>query len=251
MAGKNQEQEFRHPEAVAYLHSLTAEEAAKHPPLVRMHRGVVTHYWRDGGEVRCREVPAEELPGGRAPEMDVLLAAAEAEFGRLLPRLKAALRGDGVSDLDAIETSVRRGLFGCGAKAYAALFEALDAELPPPPCETCGKRMERHRRVAKTFHTRLGPVRVWRTYYICRPCGDGYFLLDRTLGLAGKNVTPGAESIYADAASSDSYEAASRKLRNLAGVKVPKATLRRRSPRIGQEKQTFEREDVAPETPSA
>ena len=201
MAVKNQEPEFRHPEAVEYLQSLTEAEAAKHPPLVREHDGVVTHYWREGGEVRCREGTADGVSGGTSPEMEALHAAADAEFGRLLPLLKAEF-GGGIPDLDAFETSIREGLLCCGAKAYAALLEAFDAKLPPPPCGTCGKRMERHRRVAKTFWTRFGPARVWRRYYICRPCGEGCFQLDRALGLEGTNVTPGAESIHAEAASS-------------------------------------------------
>ena len=45
----------------------------------------------------------------------------------------------------------------------------------------------------------------------------------------------GAEAIYADAASSDSYEEASRKLKNLVGVAVTKATLQRHGTRTGQE----------------
>ena len=251
MAVKKQEPEFRHPEAVAFLQSLTEAEAAKHPPLVRESGGTVTQYWREGGRVRCREVDADELSGPGASETEALLAAAEAEFGRLLPKLKAELAGGGVPDLDAFETSIRAGLLGRGAKAYAALLEALDAKLPAPCCGTCGRRKELHRRLAKTFQSRFGLLRVWRTYYICRPCGDGHFPLDRALGLEGKSATPGAESIYADAASSDSYEAAVRKLGNLAGVKVSKATLRRQCMRIGEEIQEFEREDVEPETPPA
>ena len=235
MAVKKQEPEFRHPEAVAFLQSLTEAEAAKHPPLVRESGGTVTQYWREGGRVRCREVDADELSGPGASETEALLAAAEAEFGRLLPKLKAELAGGGVPDLDAFETSIRAGLLGRGAKAYAALLEALDAKLPAPCCGTCGRRKELHRRLAKTFQSRFGLLRVWRTYYICRPCGDGHFPLDRALGLEGKSTTPGAESIYADAASSDSYEAAVRKLGNLAGVKVTKATLRRRCMRVGEE----------------
>ena len=116
---------------------------------------------------------------------------------------------------------------------------------------TCGRRKELHRRLAKTFQSRFGLLSVLRTYYVCRPCGDGHFPLDRALGLEGKSATPGAESIHADAASSDSYEAAVRKLGNLAGVKVTKATLRRHCVRIGEEVQAFEREDVEPEAPSA
>ena len=50
-------------------------------------------------------------------------------------------------------------------------------------------------RVAKTFHSRFGPLKVLRTYCICRPCGSGHFPLDRALGLEGKSATPGAESV--------------------------------------------------------
>ena len=195
MTGKNQDAEFRHPDTVAYLQSLTEEEAAKHPPIVRERGGAVTQYWREGGRVRCREVAADELSGPGASGTEALLAAAEAEFGRLLPKLEAELAGGGVPDLDAFETSIRAGLLGCGAKAYAALLEALDAKLPAPCCGTCGRRKELHRRVAKTFQSRFGLLSVLRTYYICRPCGGGHFPLDRALGLEGKSATPGKGSL--------------------------------------------------------
>ena len=104
---------------------------------------------------------------------------------------------------------------------------------------------------AKTFRTRLGPVRVERTCFRCRDCGGGFHQLDRTLGLEGRTVTPGAESLYADAASSDSYEEAGRKLKNLAGVDVPAATLQRHVAGIGEEMQAFEREDAEAEAPAS
>ena len=188
-------------------------EAAKHPPLVREHDGVITQYWRDGGEVRCREVEA-----GEEPEMEALLAAVESEFGRSLPRLRAELRGDGVPDLDALETSIREKMLECGAKACKALLEAYGAELPAPPCATCGERMEQSARAVKGFLSRLGLIDLERIQFHCRSCRVGLHPLDRALDLAGRNATPGAESICADTASSDSYEAASRKLKNLAGV---------------------------------
>ena len=72
-----------------------------------------------------------------------------------------------------------------------------------------------------------GAVRVERTHCRCRDCRCGFRQLDRTLGLEGKTVTTSAESLYADAASSDSYEEAGRKLKNLAGVEVPASTLQR------------------------
>ena len=48
MTVETRDSEFRHPEVVAFLRSLTDEEAAKHPPLVREHDGVATHCWREG-----------------------------------------------------------------------------------------------------------------------------------------------------------------------------------------------------------
>ena len=61
MTVETRDTEFRHPEAVAFLRSLTDEEAVTHPLLVRVHDDVATHYWRKGGRVCCREA-ARETP---------------------------------------------------------------------------------------------------------------------------------------------------------------------------------------------
>ena len=109
--------------------------------------------------------------------------------------------------------------------------------------------MDRHGRVGKTFGTRFGPVRVERHRFRCRECGGSHFPLDRALDLEGRTATPGAESLYADAASSDSCGQASRKLRNLAGVEVPTSTLQRHVAGLGEEMQAFERADAAASPP--
>ena len=143
---------------------------------------------------------------------------------------------------------------GGGAKRCAALLETVDAHLAGksrPSCPSCGRRMERRGRVGKTFGTRLGEVRVKRRYFYCRKCGVGSYPLDRALRLAGKRVTPGAEAVYADAVGSDSCGEANRKLWNLAGVTVSRATLQRHSVRIGEEMQAFEREDAEAASPAA
>ena len=140
-------------------------------------------------------------------------------------------------------------MLGSGARGCAALIEALDAELPAPPCPDCGRPMERHRRIGKTLPARLGKVEIKRTQFRCRRCGGVHVPLDRALGLEGRNATPGAESVLADAASSDSYAEASRKLGNLAGVRVPASTLQRHGARIGREVQEFERADAGERKP--
>ena len=213
---------------------------------IRERDGVFMRQRRVGRRVRCREVEASGVP---ASETGALHAAAEAEFGRSLPLLTAELLGDGVPDLDAIETMVRDGVPGGGA-----LLEAVDARLAgksPPSCPSCGRRMERRGRVGKTFGTRLGEARVRRRYFYCRKCGVGDYPLDRALRLAGKRVTPGAEAVYADADGSDSCGEARRKLRNLAGAAVSRATLQRHATRIGEEMQAFEREDAEAASPAA
>ena len=249
MAGKTKDSEFRHPNTAAHMQGLTDEEAAKHPPVVREAGGVFTEHWREGGRVRCREVGEPSRVG--APELGALLAAAEAAFGRSLPRMRAELRGGRVPDLDALETTVRDGMLGSGARGCAALLEALDAELPAPPCPDCGRRMERQGRIGKTLPARLGQAGIKRRHCRCRECGGGRFPLDRALGLEGKAAAPGAESVCADAAGSDSCAEASRKLGNLAGVRVPKSTLQRCGARIGQEMQEFERADAGKRKPPA
>ncbi len=135
-------------------------------------------------------------------------------------------------------------------RGYAALLEVLDADLvdeSPPFCPSSGRRMEQNGRIWKTLRTRLREVRVERTYFYCRACG-GHFPLEHALDLEGKRVTLGAESLYA--ASSDSYEEASRKVRNLVGVEVPKTTLLRHMAGVGEEIQAFEREDAEASPPA-
>ena len=250
MAIEAQDMEFRHPAAVAFLRSLTDEQAAKQPPLVLEHDGVAARYWREGGRVRYREVEASVGSSSGTGALHAFMRAVEAEFGRSLPRLEAELRAGGVPDLDAIEASIRDGLLDCGTALYAALLEALGAELPSPPCPDCGRRMERHSRAGKTFQARMGPIRIERSYCYCRECGAGFRQLDRTLGLEGRTATPGAESLYADVASSDIYGQASRKLKNLSGVEVSASTLQRHVVRIGGEIQAFERADAEASLPA-
>ena len=96
MAVKKQGPAFGLPEACV-LQSLTEADSAKHTPLVRKYDGVAAQYWHDGGRVRCCEFQVDEPTGVRTSETEELLAA-EAEFGRLLPKLKAELAGGGVPD---------------------------------------------------------------------------------------------------------------------------------------------------------
>ena len=100
--------------------------------------------------------------------------------------------------------------------------------------------MERNARIERTILTRLGKTRVERICFHCGKC-VGHCPFDRALNLEDKSVTSGAEAIYAETASSDGYEEASRKLKKLADVTVSKATLPRRSISFGGKMQVVGR----------
>ena len=252
MANCSEGSAFRHPDTVAYLRGLTDEEAAVHPPMFRRHGDGCIEYWLEGGEVRCREVAASSLPqpAGGPAVLETLLSAVRDRFGDLLPKL-AAEADRPVPDLDSIELAIRDGSHASGATALKAVLEELDGRLPTPVCGHCGKAMARHRRKGRSVVTRLGPVRIERICCRCRDCGGGHFPLDRVLGIEGESHSPGAASLMADVVGDSSYEDASSKLRNLAGVKIPPSTLHRQGNRIGEQIQRFERAVVEPGGPSS
>ena len=106
------------------------------------------------------------------------------------------------------------------------LFEQLDEALPPPECASCGKLMcRRQARKKKAWLTRLGRVEVERSYYYCRSRGNGFFPLDRALGLEGDTLTPGMLSVMAKTTPMMRFDAASRHITNLAGVNASSSSL--------------------------
>ena len=217
----------RHPDAVAYLESLTEDEAAVHPPVVRRHGEGFTRYWLEGGEVRSRDVVGDGAP-------EALLEAVSAEFGPPLPRLAADL-ASGAPDLDAVERALRDASLGGGGAALRLLLERLDGTLPAPECGACGGPMARHgtgRR--KAWLTRLGRVEVKRSYFRCGSCGGGCFPPGRALGLEGDTVTPGTASVIAGTVPFMGFGAARRTVANLAGLDASPGSPRRRSLALGE-----------------
>ena len=237
MSSDGKDPVFRHPDAAAYLKGLSGEEASVHPPLVRRHGDGFVQYWIEGGEVRCREA------GSGPSVLQSLLDSVRGNFGGLLPRLEREAGGP-APDLDSIERALRDGAHESGAAALKAVLEAVDARLPAPECDSCGRPMARQRTAGKVFLTRLGAVEIRRGCYRCRRCGRGHHPLDRALGIEGESFTPGAASIMADAVCDDGHEAASRKLGNLAGVSIPSGTLQRHVESIAGQVRRFDLEVV-------
>lgn len=248
--------QWRDPDAVEYLMGLPAEDAKLHPPVIRQREGGYTAYWRDGDKVSWREIAADELrefgqrPVAPSAGLDAFLADVRARFAELMPKLSKEAAQPG-ADIDSIERAFRDGCLSSGAVGLKAILETLDACLEAPECGHCGRRMVRHRRVAKTLTTRLGDIEVVRTRFHCRDCGNGFCLLDRMVGFEGDNYTPGAASMIAEAASVCGFAPAAKLLGNLAGVGVSASAFQRRAKRIGGLVERFEREVVEGEAPAA
>ena len=187
---------------------------------------------------------------GRPGALRALLESAARNFEWLLPKLAVEAAGPS-PDLDSVETAFPRRAARQRRGGPRGVSGEMDRELPTPNCESCGKAMLRHQRKAKRSATRLGGVEVERTYCHCRDCGGGRFPLDRALGIEGESLAPGAASIIADAVVDSSYEAAGRKLANLAGVSISASTPQRRARKIGEQLQRFEREAVEAGDPPA
>ena len=102
-------------DAVAYLHKLMP--GSDHPGVLCQKDGVTIHYWRDGSEIRWRQVPITEtadimwciIPWSEMhqPVSSVRAAgAAQLKLGEekeaLVPDMKAELSGPS-PDLDSVE----------------------------------------------------------------------------------------------------------------------------------------------------
>ncbi|HEY6844665.1 MAG TPA: hypothetical protein VI320_03935, partial [Terracidiphilus sp.] len=80
--------------------------------------------------------------------------------------------------------AVRRQALGLAARALEQRLNADTSDYAGPelPC-SCGGPAKYHGRHEKTFESVLGPLRLGRAYYHCKPCQSGFCPRDRALGL--------------------------------------------------------------------
>ena len=165
---------------------------------VNVRKGIGIRQWRSGLWVWTARVPrfilvnlsnatgctsttagtvavmlGKEFAALRAGFDEVFLSIAGVSQASNIDCLEAALSVPG-PDLDAVETVLRDNAMAASADAYRTLLQAKDDALDPLPCPTCGGVMKR----PKTFTTRLGKMRVDRSYCRCSGCGKGLYPLD-------------------------------------------------------------------------
>ena len=80
---------------------------------------------------------------------------------------------------------VRQELTGSLTEALLEQCYRPEQEQRSAPCPQCGRLVAARAVVSRTLETLVGRVEVDRPYFYCVPCGQGFFPLDATLGLAG------------------------------------------------------------------
>ena len=142
------------------------------------------------------------------------------------------------------ETDLRDGLLEGAAQGLSAVLSELDGELEAPSCERCASRM--HRRGTRSLSplSLLGRLELRRGYWTCGCSKGGVHLLDRALGIAGRNgvrLTPAALRALAEEGSEKSFAKAAKGLGRQAGVAATAKRAERAAKQAGREIAAWDR----------
>lgn len=145
--------------------------------------------------------------------------------------------------------AVRRKVMWVAARAveHRVNTDTSDHAGPRLPCE-CGGQARYAGRRGKNFNSVLGSVRLERAYYHCEPCGAGLCPRDRTLGLEGGSLSPGALRMVGLVGGMVSFEEGHKLLHELAGLDVLTKHVERAAEALGHEIAEDEKNRVEPPT---
>lgn len=101
--------------------------------------------------------------------------------------------------LSDIEKVTRRLVQEVGRRAIAMTVESVEKPHPEPEahCASCGQSMPYVRRRPAQLRTLFGQMQVKRAYYLCSACHQGYFPLDKQLGLRPNALSAELERLSA------------------------------------------------------
>jgi len=153
---------------------------------------------------------------------------------RLLTRIFAERRSRGRTDLEAIESALRRVLHEAGS---AALSELLRCQTPTAeqhrlPCP-CGHHAQYQGLRSKAVLTVVGRARVSRPYYLCARCHQGQFPADAELDIVDTEVSPGVRRMLALVGSAAPFDHGREQMQVLAGLEVTTKAVERTAEAIG------------------
>jgi hypothetical protein len=168
------------------------------------------------------------------------------EVNQLLSRIFAE-RGNnkGLTDLEAVENSLRVVLHQAGA---AALSELLQFDAPAPdqrqlPCP-CGHHAQYQELRSKPMLTVVGPVRVSRPYYLCSQCHQGQFPADVELDIKDTELSPGVRRMQALVGQDAPFDRGREEMKVLAGLEVTAKSVERTAEAIGEDIARRERKEM-------
>ena len=142
------------------------------------------------------------------------------------------LRQSGHLDLEAVETATRAALHRAGAAALTALLEPHSAAQPEVPCP-CGQSAKCRELRPKQILTVVGPVEVWRPYYLCPHCHQGQSPKDAELDVEATECSPGVRRMMALVGSQSAFDCGRQQLELLAGLAVTTKAVERHAEGIG------------------
>ena len=132
---------------------------------------------------------------------------------------------------------------GAAALAQLLRFEPPDSDHLTIPC-SCGGAARFKELRAKTFVSVLGPVQIERPYYHCAHCSTGQHPVDRELGIAGLESSPGVRRMEALVGSEMPFAPAREPMKVLAGLEVPAKAIERAAEHIGAEIASRDQQEI-------
>ena len=154
-------------------------------------------------------------------------------------------RQSGRLDLEAAEMAVRSVMHQAGAAVLTKLLR-----FPPPasdqriiPCP-CGRQAHYRELRSKPVLTAVGPVEVWRPYYLCPHCHKGQFPADVELDIENTESSPGVRRMEAVVGQEAAFDHGRRQMKQLADLDVTTKAVERTAEAIGQDIAARERQEM-------
>ena len=167
------------------------------------------------------------------------------EVNQLLCRIFAQRRPEGRTDLEAVETALRTGLYQAGASGLSELlpYDALPADQRRLPC-SCGQLAQYRELRPKPVLTVVGTVRVARPYYLCSHCQQGPFPADVELDIENTEFSPGVRRMQAMVGQEAPFDHGRQQMKLLAGLEVTAKSAERNAEAIGEDIARGERQEI-------
>jgi hypothetical protein len=153
----------------------------------------------------------------------------------ILTRTLATWMQEQPHSLAEVEQHVVRLLKELGASLLAGLCSLAASPQPSPSLAcSCGQQALYQRQRKAQVTTLLGPISIWRSYYLCRSCGHGQHPLDTQLQLCAGSRSPALDELLALlGATQDSFAQAALVLQRLTLLHISPNSVRDATEQLG------------------